>query len=155
MRDFFYLSTICYLTIEEKVLMLNFKDKWNNRSCAPGGKMNKGETPTECIIREFYEETGLLLKSPYLRGIVQWINEGNKSQGLIFIYQCDNYTGNLLEQTDEGFLSWIPIANIPSLNLFSINKHFIDMILHSSNFFEGTFYIDQNTDVISFELKEH
>lgn len=103
--------------------------------------------------RILYEETGLLLDAPYLRGMVAWINEENNSHGLIFVYRCNNYSGYLLAETDEGYLSWIPKDTILSLNLFSINKHFIDSALTSSNFFEGKFFIDKNTEVLRYEFE--
>ena len=35
--------------------------------CTTGGKMNEEESPFECIIREFREETGLTLVEPILK----------------------------------------------------------------------------------------
>lgn len=134
--------------------MINFKEKWDKRYCAPGGKVQFGETPKECIIREFKEETGLKLIDPFLRGIVQWIDDDRHLNGLIFIYQSTKFEGNPITQTKEGILRWVPIDEISKLDLFPINKKFINLIFDTSNFFEGKFYIDQKTNVKSFELYE-
>lgn len=152
MRDSFYLSTVCYLEEEGKVLMMEFKDKWDNRFCAPGGKVQYGETPKECIIREFKEETGIVLIEPQLRGIVQWIDNDRYLNGLIFIYHSTKYSGKIIEQTEEGVLSWIPIEEISELNLFSINREYIRILFNTSDFFEGKFFVDKDTNVKSFEL---
>ena len=40
--------------------------KWNGL----GGKLENGETPEECAIREIYEESGLWVKDLHLKGII-------------------------------------------------------------------------------------
>ena len=62
-------STVCYLKKDNKVLMIKFSKKWGNVYAPPGGKFEKGESPLDCIIREFKEETGLTLVNPKLQGI--------------------------------------------------------------------------------------
>ena len=44
--------------------------KWNGL----GGKLEPGETPEECAIREIYEETGLRAKNLNLKGIITKVN---------------------------------------------------------------------------------
>ena len=54
-------STACYLKKDNKVLMIKFTKKWGQIYAPPGGEFEIGESPLDCIIREFYEETGLTL----------------------------------------------------------------------------------------------
>jgi 8-oxo-dGTP diphosphatase len=42
------------------------KDKWNGL----GGKFELGESPEECVIREIYEESGLKITSPKIKGFI-------------------------------------------------------------------------------------
>lgn len=65
-------STACYLKKDNKVLMIKFTKKWGQVYAPPGGKFEKGETPLDCITREFYEETGLHLINPRLQGMSYW-----------------------------------------------------------------------------------
>ena len=65
-------STVCYLKNDNKVLMIKFSKKWGQVYAPPGGKFESGETPLDCIKREFYEETGLTLINPKLQGISYW-----------------------------------------------------------------------------------
>ena len=44
--------------------MIKFAKKWGNVYAPPGGKFETGESPLDCIIREYYEETGLTLINP-------------------------------------------------------------------------------------------
>ena len=49
-------STICYLKKDDKVLMIKFFKKWGQVYAPPGGKFEIGETPLDCIIREYFGE---------------------------------------------------------------------------------------------------
>lgn len=41
----------------------------NGRWCLPGGKLDAGESVTECIEREVREETGLIVQATHLIGV--------------------------------------------------------------------------------------
>ena len=72
------LSSLCYIEKDGKYLMLHRtkkkkdinKDKW----LGIGGKLEEGESPEECIVREVKEETGLALKQYKLRGFVTYVS---------------------------------------------------------------------------------
>ena len=61
------LTTLCYIEREECYLMLHRvkkerdanRDKW----IGVGGHVEADESPEECLLREVYEETGLILTS--------------------------------------------------------------------------------------------
>lgn len=65
MRANFFVSTACYLKKDNKILFIKFNKKWGQVYAPIGGKMEcLGKHPTECLLREFKEETGLELKDP-------------------------------------------------------------------------------------------
>jgi len=65
------LATLCYIRRGGKTLMVHrikkpndmHQGKWNGL----GGKLDPGETPEECAIREIFEESGLHARDPQLR----------------------------------------------------------------------------------------
>jgi len=48
--------------------------KHKGRACLPGGKLEPGEDLTTAVIRECYEETGLVVTklSPFYAGLIGW-----------------------------------------------------------------------------------
>lgn len=72
---------------------------------APGGKMNMGEAPDECVIREVHEETGLHITRPELRAVVTVFDAAWPIHWLLFIYRTSHFSGDL-RPSDEGELRW-------------------------------------------------
>ena len=136
-------STACYLKKGNKVLMIKFSKKWGQVYAPPGGKFKTGETPLDCITREYYEETGLTLINPKLQGISYW---QDNTEGIIFIYTAEKYEGILKETSEEGYLEWIDIENLNKITQFEQNQKFTPY-LFKDNIFEGKFIIDNNCKV--------
>lgn len=97
--------TLCFLTFEEKVLLLHRNRPpnaglWNG----VGGHIEAGETAHESCLREVHEETGFLLASVQFVGVLTWqgfeINDG----GLV-LYKAVA-PNNKLGTCSEGKLAW-------------------------------------------------
>ncbi len=58
----------CYCEHEGKILLLlrHPQKPQGNTWCVPGGKLDKGETPLQAVVREVKEETGIHLPSESL-----------------------------------------------------------------------------------------
>ena len=133
------LATSCYLEKDNKTLMLHrikrendiHKDKW----VGLGGKIEPGESPEECIIREVKEESGLTLKNPILKGILTFPGFNADEDWYVFLYTAHDFTGELVEG-DEGVLEWIDNSEIFNLNILEGDKLFLDW-MKKYNFFSG------------------
>lgn len=141
-------STACYLKIDNKVLMLKFNKKWGKVFAPPGGKFEIGESPLECIKREFFEETGLTLINPRLQGISYW---KDSAEGIIFIYTADKYEGKILE-SDEGKLEWVNLEKLQDLEQFDKNKKFTPY-LFKDELFEGKFILNNKCNVLDYKIR--
>ena len=79
------LSTLCYVTRGNDVLMLHRVKKKNDinhdKWIGIGGKFENEESPDECLLREALEETGLTRTSWRCRGIVTFLNDLPKWEG--------------------------------------------------------------------------
>ncbi len=141
-------STVCYLKKDDKVLMIRFSKKWGNVYAPPGGKFEKGESPLDCIIREFKEETGLTLIKPKLQGISYW---HDSFEGIIFVYTAENYEGKQISISKEGDLEWIKIEELLKIKQFEQNEKFTSY-LFKNELFEGKFLLNDKCKVIDYRI---
>lgn len=143
-------STVCYLKNNNKVLMIKFNKKWGCVYAPPGGKFETGETPLDCIMREFYEETGLTLIRPRLQGLSYW---KDSNEGIIFVYTAEDFEGNLKTDCQEGALEWIELEDLGSISQFDQNQKFISY-LFQEELFEGKFLLDDKCKVLNYEIRK-
>ena len=73
----------------------------------PGGAIEPNETPVDAVVRETWEETGLLVKPVALIGVfggpnfvVQYAN-GDETQYVMTVFECSRLSGQLRDSTDE------------------------------------------------------
>lgn len=142
-------ATVCYLKVDNKVLMIKFSKKWGKVYAPPGGKFEVGESPLDCIIREFEEETGLTLINPKLQGYSYWHDE---YEGIIFVFTASSFEGVLVRDSSEGTLEWIDIENLENINQFDQNKKFTPY-LFKDELFEGKFRLDNNCKVLDYKIR--
>ena len=142
-------STVCYLKKDNKVLMLKFTKKWGQVYAPPGGKFEIGESPLDCILREYYEETGLKLINPKLQGMSYW---KDNAEGIIFIYVAEEFEGNLNFKSEEGCIEWINIEDLSNLKQFPQNEKFTPY-LFKKELFEGKFLLEEKCNVLEYEIR--
>ena len=142
-------STVCYLKKDNKVLMIKFTKKWGQVYAPPGGKFEEGESPLDCILREYYEETGLKLINPRLQGISYW---KDKAEGIIFVYVAEEFEGNLTKISEEGSMEWIKVEDLSEFKQFAQNEKFAPY-LFKKNVFEGKFLLDEKCNVLEYKIR--
>lgn len=107
--------------------------KWNGL----GGKLEPGETPEECAIREIYEESGLKVRNPLLKGLLTFPGFANEEDWYAFVFLAKEFEGEITESA-EGYLSWIPDEELLGLNLWEGDLIFIPW-LDQPGLFSGKF----------------
>ena len=135
------LATLCYVKQDGHTLMVyrNKKPndihagKWNGL----GGKFEPGESPEECVRREVLEESGLLIRSPKLHGLL--VFPGFKGQDwYVFVFTAREFSGKLID-SPEGRLEWIPDEKLTSLHLWASDRVFLPW-LEKELFFSAKFF---------------
>jgi 8-oxo-dGTP diphosphatase len=111
--------------------------KWNGL----GGKLESGETPEECAIREIREESGLTVTKPTFKGILTFPGFANDEDWYAFIYTAHEFEGELID-SPEGTLKWIDDEELMDLNLWEGDRIFLPW-LEQPSLFSGKFvYVD-------------
>lgn len=129
-------TTICYLTVDEKTLLIHRVKKKNDMNhdkwIGIGGKFEFGESPEECMLREFQEETGLTLTSWKYRGIVTFVM-GDVCE-YMHLFSADGYEGALIP-CDEGTLEWVDEQKVPELPTWEGDRVFLQLMRERESFF--------------------
>ncbi len=132
------MTTLCYLEQRESYLMLHRvkkendinKDKW----IGLGGHFLEGESPEECICREFKEECGVTILNERLRGYVTFVSD---VYGCVymFVFTASKYEGQIDYNCNEGTLEWVRKDRIFDLPIWEGDKIFLDLLNSDTGFF--------------------
>ncbi len=106
-KEFCELMNMCMLSDENGNVLVEYKVCPDIEGYIfPGGHVEKGESLTDAVIREMFEETGLTIENPTLRGVKQWCD--GDTRGLVFLYKANKYHGEL-KSSREGKVMWMPL----------------------------------------------
>ncbi len=135
------LATLCYVRNAGQTLMVHRIKKENDMHAGKwnglGGKLEPGETPEECAIREVWEESGLRVTAPQWKGIITFPGFYDEEDWYTFLFVIEQFEGALID-SPEGELRWIPDAELLDLNLWPGDRIFIPW-LAQPGFFSAKF----------------
>ena len=131
-------TTICYIEKNEKYLMLHRikkqndinRDKW----IGIGGKVEDGESPHDCIIREIKEETGISPTNIRYRGLITFVSNIYETE-YMHLFSCNEFEGEIISSCDEGNLEWIAINDLLDLPMWEVDKIFLSLLKKENRFF--------------------
>ncbi len=143
------LGTLIYVRTHGKTLMLHRIKKQNDMHAGKwnglGGKLEAGETPEACAIRETYEESGLRIVDPVLHGMITFPGfpgvEHWEDDWYTFVFVARTFSGELID-SNEGVLEWIDDDKLLDLHLWPGDRIFLRW-LDLNLFFSGWLkYVD-------------
>lgn len=148
------LGTLCYIEKENKILMLHRnkkkKDIHKGNWIGLGGKIEAGESPEECIVREVEEESGLKIVEPCLRGIMTFPLFGGEDW-YVFLYTAKNFTGELIT-SPEGDLAWVDKEELLNLRMSQGDRIFLKWLEEDKRFFTAKF-IYEGDQLVNHSIK--
>ena len=151
------IATLCYLRKDNKVLMqLKAQGKFGGgKYNAPGGKMQGKETPSECVVRECDEETGLHVIDPTYHGTINHYEKGQLSI-VVHLFSARNFSGLLKqgEELPEGQLDLIDEEAIPYSQMWADDPYWLPKLLAGETELEGHAYFTEGfKELLKFELR--
>ena len=130
-------STLCYLERGDQYLMLHRVKKVNDMNhdkwIGVGGKIEEGESPEDCVLRETFEETGLRLTQYRYRGLVTFVSDRYPTE-YMHLFTATGWTGTPHE-CDEGELAWIGKHALAALQQWEGDRIFLQLMDEHVPFF--------------------
>lgn len=136
------LATICYIDNGREFLLLHRNKKKDDvhfgKWIGVGGKVEAGETPQACAMREVYEETGLTVTESSLKGIITFPEFTTSCDWYTYVFKITGFEGELIS-CPEGDLEWVPYDQILSKPTWDGDRYFQQWLLENKPFFSACF----------------
>ncbi|MGE5654350.1 MAG: NUDIX hydrolase [Bacillota bacterium] len=132
--------TLAFIFHDDQVLMLLRNNAPNKHLLnGVGGKLEPGETPSQCILREIHEEVGIQINHVQFAGVVTWGGAAETGEAGMYVYFAD-WPEELSPDTirgrcgDEGSLDWFTLDYVctnPDQTVVDNIPHFLPQMLRT------------------------
>jgi 8-oxo-dGTP diphosphatase len=136
-------AVLCYIVTGGQVLLMHKKTGLGTGKVnAPGGRIEKGETPEQAAVRETIEEVGLTPYNLEKRMDLHFLfTNGYSLRGYVFF--ADSCTGTMVE-TREADPFWCSVDAIPFDRMWADDSVWLARAMAGENL-EGFFIFDDDT----------
>jgi protein-S-isoprenylcysteine O-methyltransferase Ste14 len=143
------LATLVYALRDEQVLLVRrTSDPNRGLWVAPGGKLDHGESPDECAVREMREETGLVIERPVLRAVMTETSPRPDYQWLTFIFVAFDFDGTFTPAPGVGEFRWVPVDEVTKLPIPPADAIFFPRLLQDGTTFNAKFEYDADLNLL-------
>lgn len=109
----------------------------------PGGHVEKVESITESVIREAKEETNLDIENIKYVGMISWYDMDNNDRIVGFLYETDDFSGELIKENVEGTLEFIDYEELKNMDGHSDSMDEI-FAIYDGKYSEIVLYYEDN-----------
>lgn len=140
------LATLVFVVQGDEILLINKKTGLGKGKVnGPGGKVDPGETPEHCAVRECHEELGITVSNLEYCGEHRFQFVDGYSIH-VWVYRTRDFTGAPVE-TREARPLWVPVDAIPYDEMWEDDRLWLPMVLRGERFrtrwiFDGDAMLD-------------
>ncbi len=133
-------STLMFIICNERILLIHKKrGLGTGKINGPGGKIELGERPIDCAIRETREEVCVTPKNIDLSG--ELFFQFTDGLSIHCIVYCSNDFDGEPKETDEAIPFWCNIDDIPFSQMWEDDVTWFDYLI-SKTFFKAYYIFD-------------
>ncbi|MDD2376972.1 MAG: NUDIX domain-containing protein [Clostridia bacterium] len=147
----------CFLIKDEKVVVIKYKE--DNKKAGyydiPGGKIEDGETMEQTVVREFLEETGMVVSNIKHKGIIHV--EYPHMEFIFNTFVTSNYTG-CPQNFEENISEWIELNELLKKdkllsNIIILDRPFIRILTDERLKFKMYMKVDEEENILEVNFK--
>ncbi|MDU5526332.1 MAG: NUDIX domain-containing protein [Finegoldia magna] len=109
----------------------------------PGGHVENMESITDSVIREAKEETNLDVENIRYIGMISWYDMDNNDRIVGFLYETDDFSGELVKENIEGTLEFIDYEELKNMDGHSDSMDEI-FAIYDGKYSEIVLYYEDN-----------
>jgi len=142
-------ATLVFVIRDEKILLIDKKTGFGKGKVnGPGGKVEPGESPQDCAVRECYEELGIRVANLRYCGQHRFQFVDGYSL-LVWVYSSEEFEGTPTESVEAKPL-WFPLDAIPFERMWEDDGLWLPMLIRGERF-QGRWLFDGDR-MLDYEL---
>lgn len=148
-------TTLCLLKRNDEILLAIKKRGFGEgKYNGVGGKLEKGETPEEAMIRETEEEIMVTPTKYEKMGIIEFLEyvKGERTNVKFHLYVATEWEG-IPGESDEMEPKWFALDNLPYQDMFPDDKYWLPYILEGKKV-NAFFDFDEEWNLLSYHIDE-
>ncbi len=144
-------ATLLFVISAGRILLIHKKRGLGaGKINGPGGRLDPGETPIQCAVREVQEELVVTPQGVEQVGVLRFqFVDGHSIHG--YVFTASSCAGQP-QETDEAVPRWTALDAIPFERMWADDRYWIPMMLEGKHF-EGRFLFDGDI-LLGYDLEE-
>ncbi len=136
--------------IENGKILLHYKKRghgmgyWNG----VGGKLEEGETPEDCAIRESFEEMNANIKNLKMLGTLKFYDV-SAEDWYVYVFRAE--IDGEPKESEESKPKWVPLGSIPYDEMWEDDRYWLPLVIDNLHF-KGEFWFS-GTQMLRFNLE--